>query len=74
MKLHKDQCLSIVFEFNRRRTSLQDKFREGRLKSVVAPETIDAVCQLILQDRHFSYREIESTLGISGTSIHSILH
>ena len=34
---------------------------------------IDAVCQLILQDRHVTYREIETTLGISGTSIHSIL-
>ena len=30
--------------------------------------------QLILQDRHVTYREIETTLGISGTSIHSILH
>ena len=33
-------------EFNRDRSSLQDEF-----KSVVVPETIDAVCQLILQDR-----------------------
>ena len=30
--------------------------------------------QLILQDRHVIHREIETTLGISGTSIHSILH
>ena len=30
--------------------------------------------QLILQDRHVTYREIETNLGISGTSIHSILH
>ena len=50
--------------------SLQDEFREGRPNSVVVPETIDAVSQLILQDRHV----IETTLGISGTSIHSILH
>ena len=41
---------------------------------VVVPETIDAVRPLILQDRHVTYREIETTLGISGTSIHSILH
>ena len=61
-------------EFNRGRSSLQDEFREGRPKSVVVPETIDAVRQLILQDRHVTYREIETTLGISGTSIHSILH
>ena len=42
--------------------------------SVVVPETIDAMRQLILQDRHVSYREIETTLGIIGTSIHSILN
>ena len=53
---------------------LQDEFRECRSKSVVVPETIDAMRQLILQDCHVIYREIETTLGISGTSIHSILH
>ena len=31
-------------EFNRDHSSLQDKFREGRRKSVVVPETINAVC------------------------------
>ena len=56
------------------RNSLQDEFREGRPKSVVVPETIDAVPQLILQDRHVTYREIETILSISGTTIHSILH
>ena len=61
-------------EFNRGRSPLQDEFREGRPKSVVVPETINAVRQLILQDRHVTYYEIETTLGISGTSIHSILH
>ena len=39
-------------EFNRAYSSLQDEFREGRLKSVVVPETIDVVRQLILQDHH----------------------
>ena len=62
------------FEFNRGRSLLQDEFREGRPKSVVVPETIDAVRQPILQDRHPTYREIETTLDISGTSIHSILY
>ena len=61
-------------EFNRFRSSLQDEFREGYPKLVVIPETIDIVRQLILQDRHVSHPEIETTLGISGTSIHSILH
>ena len=55
-------------------SSLQDKFREGRPKSVVVPETIDAVRQLILQNRHVTYREIKTIFGISGTSIHSIFH
>ena len=27
-----------------------------------------------MQDRHATYREIETTLGISGANIHSILH
>ena len=56
------------------RSSLQDEFREGRPNSVVVLETIDAVRQLILQDHHVTYREIETTLGISWISIHSILH
>ena len=45
-----------------------------RPKPVVVPETTDAVRQLILQDRHVTYGEIETTLGTSVTSIHSILH
>ena len=57
-------------KFNRVRGSLPDKFREGCPKSDVVAETIDAVRQLILQDRHVIYREIETTLGISGTIIH----
>ena len=56
------------------RSSLHDEFREGRPKPAVVPEIINAVRQLILQDRHVTYREIETTLGISGTRIHSMLH
>ena len=59
---------------NRVRNSLQDEFRDGHPKSVLVPETIDAVRQLILQDRHVTNGEIETTLGISGNSIHSTLH
>ena len=50
------------------------KLHEGHRKSVVVAETIDAVRQLIMQDRYVTYHEIETSLGISGTSIHSILH
>ena len=49
-------------EFNRGRSLLQDEFRKSR--------PIDAVRKLILEDRHVTYREIETTLGISGNSIH----
>ena len=56
--------------FNRGRSSLQAECK-GRPKSVVVAETIDAVRQLILQERHVTYHEIETTLGISGTNIRS---
>ena len=56
-------------EFNRGRSSLQDDYSECSLKSVIVSETIDVVRQLILHDRHVTYCEIETTLGISGTSI-----
>ena len=61
-------------EFNRSRSSLKDELREGRPKIDVVPENIDAVRELIMQDRHVTYREIKAFLGISSTSIHSILH
>ena len=39
-------------EFNRGRSSLKDELREGHPKTVVLPENIDAVRELIRQDRH----------------------
>ena len=61
-------------EFNCGRRLLKDEIRVGPPKTTVAPENIDAVRDLIMQDRHVTYREIEASLGISSTSIHSILH
>ena len=66
--------LCMYGEFNRGRRSLQEQFREGHPKSVVVPTTIDAMRQLILPDRHVTYREIETILDISGTRRHLILH
>lgn len=60
-------------KFDRGRSSLQVELREGRRKSVVVPETIDVMRKLMLQNRHVTYRYIETTLGISGTRIHSKL-
>ena len=56
------------------RSSLKDEFREGHPKTAVVSENIDAVNELIMQDRALTYHEIEVFLGISSTSIHKILH
>ena len=61
-------------EINRGCYSLIDKFRKDRPKSAVGPENINAVQELIMQDRHVTYCEIERTLGINSTSIYKILH
>lgn len=61
-------------EFNRGRESLQDEYREGRPRSVVLKHNIDDVHNIIKEDRHVTYREIQSSLGISSTSVQTILH
>ena len=61
-------------EFNYGQRSLKDKVCEGHLKIAVVSENIDAVRELIMQDRNVTYREIEASLGISSTSIPPILH
>ena len=60
-------------EFNCGRRSLKDEVREGPPKAAVVSENIDAVRELRMQDHHVTYREIVASLGISSTSIHSIL-
>lgn len=73
---------AIVFhwssEFNRSCTSLQDEFREDRLISAVSPENIDAVSEMIFQDRHdrrhTTYREIEVYFGVNCIRIHSVFY
>ena len=52
-------------EFHCGRRSLTDELREDRPKTAVI---------IIIQDRHVTLREIEASLDISSTSIHSILH
>ena len=61
-------------KFKRGRRSLRDEARESRPKTAVVSENFDAVRELIMQDRFETCREIEASLGISSTSIHSILH
>ncbi|GBP61334.1 hypothetical protein EVAR_53249_1 [Eumeta japonica] len=49
---------------------LTGEFKEGRRKSVVVPQNVDAVPELIIQDRHVTYCDIKASLGINMTSIH----
>ena len=46
-------------EFNRGRSSLKNEVRVGRPKTAIVSENIDAVRELITQDCHVIYREIE---------------
>ena len=60
-------------EFNWGRSSLQDEFREESSKiNCCSGNHWCSERQLILQNRHVTYREMEITLGISGTSIQAI--
>lgn len=43
-------------EFNRGRISFVDEYRESRPKSVLKPENVDAVRQMIENHRHVTYR------------------
>ena len=61
-------------EFNRGRRLLKDEIREGPPKKTVVPLTSNDVRELIVQDRHVTYRDIALCLGISHTNMHSILH
>ena len=56
-------------EFNCGRRSLKDEVLE-----VVVSENIAAVRELIMQDCYVIYRDIETSLGPSPTSIHLIFH
>ena len=47
------------------RPSLKDEVREGRPKTAVVSENIDAVREVTMQDCHVTYRAIEASLSIS---------
>jgi len=60
-------------EFKRGCTTILDEFREGRPSTVVATN-VDVVREMIERDRHITYREIQTFLGIDTKAIHTILH
>ncbi|CAH1973066.1 unnamed protein product [Acanthoscelides obtectus] len=51
-------------EFERGRVSLSDDPRVGAPKTAVTQENVDAVRKLIIEDRHVTYREIETSMKI----------
>lgn len=61
-------------KFKRGHTSLNDEFREGRPRTAVVPENIDAVRNMIETEPQATYRAIQATIGIDMKQIHEILH
>ena len=60
-------------ELNCGRRSLNDEIRQDPAKTVVVSENMEHVRELIMQDHHVTYRDIEASFGISITNIDSIL-
>ena len=56
-------AINCFNDFNCERRSLNDEIRQGPAKKVVVSENIDAVRELIMQDRHVTYREIKISYG-----------
>lgn len=61
-------------KFQRGLTSFDKQYDGCTSETVVMPANIDAVRQLTKEDRYVTYREIQASLGISGTSVKNILH
>ncbi|CAK1598303.1 unnamed protein product [Parnassius mnemosyne] len=61
-------------EFQRGRVKLSDDPCQGRPKTAVTQENVDAVRKLVEEDRHVTYREIQATLDIGMSQIQIILH
>jgi len=61
-------------EFKRGRSSLNKSYGGGHPKTAITQENIDAVQKLIEEDRHVTYDEIRTSLGIGMSQIQKILH
>lgn len=61
-------------EFQLGRSSLGHGSGAGRPKTAVTPENIEAVQKLIEEDRHITYQEIQTCLGIGGSQVRKILN
>jgi len=63
-----------VVQFKRGDFSTCDAPRPGRPKTVITPEIIDQIHELILKDRQISAKSIAEQLGISREQVGSIIH
>lgn len=54
--------------------SLQDRHRSGRPATACTTDNIDAVRELVMEDRRISYNRLQAQLGIGRSAIQSILH
>ena len=63
-----------VAQFKRGDFSTCDAPRPGRPKTVITPEIIDQIHELILEDRRISAKSVADQLGISRERVGSIIH
>ncbi|CAF1239210.1 unnamed protein product, partial [Didymodactylos carnosus] len=66
--------LNWYHEFQRNNLSVEDAARSGYPRTAVNDETIDAVRAIIEDDPHSTYEQIQDSLGITSSSINSIIH
>lgn len=63
-----------VNRFRDGRESLEDDPRSGCPATSVYDATVRLVEDIVLEDRHVTYQEIEDRLGIAAPQVHKILH
>ena len=61
-------------EFQLNKFSVHDAPRSDRPSTSVTEQTIDVVRKIIEDDPHSIYQQIEVILGISSTTVNSIIH